>query len=106
MVKITYIEASGAEHVVDAKPGHSVMESAVKNAVPGIAADCGGSCACGTCRVYVGDAWQEKMGPPSEMEQSMIEFSEDATPGLRLSCQIKVTPELDGLVVRMPESQH
>jgi 2Fe-2S ferredoxin len=106
MVKITYVEASGAEHVVDAKPGQTVMETAVKNNVPGIAADCGGTCACGTCRVYLSDAWQEKLGPPSEMEQAMIEYSGDATPGVRLSCQIKVTPELDGLIVRTPESQH
>ena len=106
MVKVTFVEATGAEHVIDAKPGQSVMESAVKNNVPGIAADCGGSCACATCRVYVKEIWQVRIGPPSEMEQSMIEFSEDTTPGLRLSCQIKVTPELDGLVVHMPESQH
>lgn len=106
MVKLTYVEASGVEHVIEAKPGHSVMETAVKNNVPGIAADCGGALACATCRVYVNDAWRERLEPPSEMEQSTIEFSEDATPGLRLSCQIKVTPELDGLIVHMPESQH
>jgi len=106
MVKLIYIEASGTEHVVTAKLGQSVMESAVKNNVPGIAADCGGVLACATCRVYVKGAWQEKLEPPSEMEQSTIEFSEDTTPGLRLSCQIKVTPELDGLTVHLPESQH
>jgi 2Fe-2S ferredoxin len=106
MVKITYIEASGEEHVVDAKPGLSVMEGAVKNKVPGIAADCGGACACATCRVYVDKAWQEKTGRPSEMEQSMIEYSGDRDPSVRLSCQIKVTETLDGLVLRMPESQH
>ena len=106
MIRLTFVAASGEEHVIEAKPGRSVMENAVKNAVPGIAADCGGVLACATCRVYVDAAWQEKVGPPSEMEESMIEFSEDTTPGLRLSCQIKVTPELDGLVVRMPESQH
>jgi len=106
MVKLTFIEATGEEHVITAKPGHSVMESAVKNSVPGIAADCGGALACATCRVYVSDEWQHKLEPPSELEQSTIEFSEDMTPGLRLSCQIKVTPALDGLVVRMPECQH
>ena len=106
MVKLTFIEATGEEHVVEAKLGQSVMENAVKNNVPGIAADCGGALACATCRVYVSDAWQDKLEPPSEMEQSTIEFSEDTTPGLRLSCQIKVTPELDGLIVRTPESQH
>ena len=106
MIKITYVEASGARHVVDAKPGRSLMENAVKNDVPGIAADCGGSCACATCRVYVSDSWQAKLGSPSEMERSMIEFSEDTTEGLRLSCQVKVTPELDGLIVHMPKNQH
>ena len=106
MVKLTFIEATGEEHVVAAKLGQSVMESAVKNNVPGIAADCGGALACATCRVYVSEAWQDKLEPPSEMEQSTIEFSEDTTPGLRLSCQIKVTPDLDGLIVRTPESQH
>jgi 2Fe-2S ferredoxin len=106
MIKLTFIDATGEAHVVDAKPGHSVMESAVKNDVPGIAADCGGALACATCRVYINDEWQAKLQPATEMEQSTIDFSEDRTPGLRLSCQIKVTPELDGLVVRTPESQH
>jgi ferredoxin, 2Fe-2S len=106
MVKIKYVEASGASRTIDAKPGQSLMENAVKNNVPGIVADCGGSCACATCRVYVDDTWQSVLGPPSEMEQSMIEYCGDPAPGVRLSCQIKVTPELEGLVVRTPESQH
>ena len=106
MVKIIYVQASGAQHVVDAKPGRSIMENAVKNGVPGIAADCGGSCACGTCRIYVSEAWREKLSPPAELEQSMIEYCGDTTPGLRLSCQVIVTPELEGIAVRMPESQH
>jgi 2Fe-2S ferredoxin len=106
MPKITFVEASGEAHVIDAKPGRSLMENAVKNDVPGIAADCGGICACATCRVYVEAAWQEKTGEASEMEQSMIDFSGDTKPRLRLSCQIQVTPELDGLVVHMPDSQH
>jgi ferredoxin, 2Fe-2S len=106
MIKLTFIDASGEAHVVEAKPGYSVMENAVKNNVPGIAADCGGALACATCRVYVSDEWQARLQPATEMERSTIEFSEDTTPGLRLSCQIKVTPELDGLLVRTPESQH
>ena len=106
MAKITYIEANGSQHVVDVQPGYSVMEGAVKNNVPGILADCGGACACATCRVYVDPAWQEKTGVPAELEQSMLEFQDDRDPSLRLSCQIKVTEALDGLVVRMPESQH
>lgn len=106
MAKITFVEASGAEHVVEAKLGLTVMESAVKNNVPGITADCGGTCACATCRVYVDEAWRGKLPEPTEMEQGMIEFSEDPQPNVRLSCQVKVTPDLNGLVVRMPESQH
>ena len=106
MVKITYIEASGATHVVDAKPRLSLMENAVKNNVPGIVAECGGACACATCRVYVHEAWREKTGEASETERGMIEYSGDPAPGIRLSCQIAVTEELDGLIVHLPESQY
>ena len=106
MAKITYVEFSGAEHVLDVKPGLSVMEGAVKNNVPGIDADCGGACACATCHVYVDEAWRAKTGEPSAMEESMLDFAENVQPNSRLSCQIKVSDDLDGLVVRMPESQH
>ena len=106
MVKITYVEANGAVHVVDAKPRLSLMENAVKNNVPGIVAECGGACACATCRVYVHEAWREKTGEPSETERGMIEYSGDPAQGIRLSCQITVTEELDGLIVHMPESQY
>ena len=106
MPKITYIEHSGKEHVVDAPVGQTVMEAAVKNAVPGIDADCGGACACATCHVYVDDAWTGKTGKSSSMEDSMLDFANEVEPNSRLSCQIKVTAELDGLVVRLPASQH
>ena len=106
MVSITYIEFSGQEHVVDVKPGQTVMEGAVKNNVPGIDADCGGACACATCHVYVDPAWQAKTGDRNTMEESMLDFADNVEPNSRLSCQIKVSDELDGLVVRMPESQH
>ena len=106
MVKITYVEFSGQAHVVDVKPGLSVMEGAKKNNVPGIDADCGGACACATCHVYVDAAWQAKTGAASEMETSMLDFAEAVEPNSRLSCQIKVTDALDGLVVKMPENQH
>jgi 2Fe-2S ferredoxin len=86
--------------------GFTVMEGAVKNNVPGIDADCGGACACATCHVYVDPAWAEKTGKASAMEESMLDFAENVTETSRLSCQIKVTDELEGLVVRMPESQH
>ena len=106
MAKITYIEFNGAEHVVDVKNGLSVMEGAVKNNIPGIDADCGGACACATCHVYVDQAWLDKTGSQSAMEESMLDFAENVEPNSRLSCQIKVTDDLDGLVVRMPQSQH
>jgi ferredoxin, 2Fe-2S len=106
MAKITYIEFNGAEHVVDVKTGLSVMEGAVKNNIPGIDADCGGACACATCHVYVDEAWREKTGSKSAMEESMLDFAENVEDNSRLSCQIKVSDELDGLIVRMPQSQH
>ena len=106
MAKVTYIEHNGAEHVLDVKTGLTVMEAAVKNNVPGIDADCGGACACATCHVYVDAAWQSKTGSKSAMEESMLDFAENVEANSRLSCQIKVTDELDGLVVRLPESQH
>ena len=106
MPKITYIEHDGKEHTLEVSTGLSVMEGAVKNAVPGIDADCGGACACATCHVYVDQAWRAKTGDASSMELSMLDFAEAVEENSRLSCQIKVTPELDGLVVRMPKSQH
>ena len=106
MAKITYIEHDGTEHVIDVKNGLTVMEGAVKNNVPGIDADCGGACACATCHVYVDAAWQDKTGSTSAMEDSMLDFAENVGDTSRLSCQIKVSDALDGLVVRMPESQH
>ena len=106
MAKITYIQFDGSESVVDVKPGLSVMEGAVKNNVRGIDADCGGACACATCHCYVDEAWQDKTGAKSAMEESMLDFAENVQPNSRLSCQIKVTEEPDGLVVRLPESQH
>ncbi len=106
MPKIKFIEHSGKEHVVEVRNGLSVMEGAVKNNIPGIDADCGGACACATCHVFVDEAWFERTGKPGVMEESMLDFAEGVTPTSRLSCQIKVSDELDGLVVLMPESQH
>ena len=105
MPKITYIESNGTEHVVDAETGATVMESAIKNAVPGIEAECGGACACATCHVYVEEEWRGKTGGPSPMEEDMLDFGYDVRPNSRLSCQIKVSAELYGLVVRTPERQ-
>lgn len=105
MPKITYIEHNGTEHVIDVDTGLTVMEGAVRNLVPGIDADCGGACACATCHVYVDPAWAEKTGSREAMEDSMLDFAEEVQETSRLSCQIKVTDMLDGLVVRMPQNQ-
>ena len=105
MAKITYIEHSGTEHTIDVESGMTVMEGAIKNSIPGIDADCGGACACATCHVYIDEAWQEKVGGPSPMEEDMLDFAFDVRDNSRLSCQIKVTDELDGLVVNLPEKQ-
>jgi len=105
MPKITYIESNGTEDAVDAEVGATVMESAIKNGVPGIEAECGGACACATCHVYVDEAFKEIVGEPEPMEEDMLDFAFDVRPSSRLSCQIKVTDALDGLVVRIPDKQ-
>ena len=106
MPKIKYIEHSGKECEVEVPVGWSVMEGAVKNLIPGIDADCGGACACATCHVYVQEPWLDKLEPKSDMEETMLDFAQELAPNSRLSCQIKVTAELDGLVVKTPKSQH
>jgi ferredoxin, 2Fe-2S len=106
MPKITYVEHTGKEHIIEVPVGSTVMEGAVKNNVPGIDADCGGACACATCHVYVDEAWAARTGKMGSMEESMLDFAEAVEPTSRLSCQIQVTAELDGLVVRLPSSQH
>src|SRR4029079_14394394 len=105
MPKITFISPDGTNRTVDAENGATVMENPIKNGVPGIEAECGGPCACATCHVYVDEAWREKTGGPSPMEEDMLDFGYDVKPNSPLSCQIKVTEELDGLVVRTPERQ-
>lgn len=105
MPKITYISPDGAKHDVDAAEGTTVMENAIKHMVPGIEAECGGACACATCHVYVDDAWTEKVGEPEAMEEDMLDFAFEVRPTSRLSCQIKVSGDLDGLVVHVPERQ-
>ena len=106
MAKITYIEHNGTVHEIDVKPGMTVMEGARDNGVPGIDADCGGACACSTCHVYVAEAWIDRLPPRDPMEEDMLDFAYEPDPvRSRLTCQIKVTPELDGLVVNLPERQ-
>jgi 2Fe-2S ferredoxin len=105
MASITYIEPGGQSQTVDAELGSTVMEAAIRSGIPGIEAECGGACSCATCHVYVDDAWAAAVGGPSPMEEDMLDFAYDVRPTSRLSCQIKVTAALDGLVVHVPERQ-
>jgi 2Fe-2S ferredoxin len=105
MAKITYLTHDGARFDVEAQPGSTIMENAVRNQVPGIEAECGGACACATCHVYVDDAWTDAAGKAGPMEEDMLDFAYDVRPQSRLSCQIKMTPALDGIVVHVPERQ-
>ncbi|MEM9047453.1 MAG: 2Fe-2S iron-sulfur cluster-binding protein [Pseudomonadota bacterium] len=105
MARITYIEHDGTEHTVEVANGMTVMEGARDNGVPGIDADCGGACACSTCHVYIDPAWVGKLPEKDDMELDMLDFAFEPNETSRLTCQVKVTDALDGLVVRMPERQ-
>ena len=105
MPKITYIEHDGTTHTVEAEIGATVMETALKAGVTGIVAECGGACTCATCMVHVDEAWLAKVGKRSEEEEDQLDFAFDVKPNSRLSCQTKVTEDLDGLVVRTPAYQ-
>ena len=105
MTKVTFVESGGESRTVDAQIGSTVMETALRNGVPGIEAECGGACACATCHVSVDANWTEAVGKPSQMEEDMLDFAFEVRPNSRLSCQIKVTSALDGLVVTTPGKQ-
>ena len=105
MTKITYIEHNGKEHTIDVQNGLTVMEGALQNDIPGIDADCGGSMACATCHVYVKDDWYDKLDEKSEGEDDMIDQAYEPIKNSRLSCQITVSDNTDGLVVYLPEKQ-
>jgi 2Fe-2S ferredoxin len=105
MIKITYMDQDGSSRTVEAEEGATVMETAIRNDVPGIVAECGGACACATCHVYVDEEWKDAVGAPSPMEEDMLDFASDVRPTSRLSCQIRVRSELDGLVVATPKRQ-
>jgi len=105
MPKITFIEHNGTHHEVQVAVGLSVMEAARDNNVPGIEADCGGACACSTCHVYVDTNWNEKLPVKDAMEEDMLDFAFDVKSNSRLSCQITVSDDLNGLVVNLPEKQ-
>ena len=106
MVRITFVEHDGQRTLVDAEEGQNLMKAATYGGVPGISADCGGNCACGTCRIYVPVEWRDRLEPPGPAEQEMIAFCQDKTDGVRLACQQKVSATWDGLVLSLPESQH
>jgi len=105
MTKITYVTADGETFAIEAQNGTTVMENAIRNDVPGIEAECGGACSCATCHVYVDEAWSAVVGTPEVMEEDMLDFAYEVRPTSRLSCQIRVRDELDGLVVHVPERQ-
>ena len=105
MTNIKYIEFNGEQHLVDVPNGLTVMEGAIKNKIPGIDADCGGACACATCHVYLDENWVEKVSPKEDAEEDMLDFAFDVKPTSRLSCQLIVTDELEGLTVNLPEKQ-
>lgn len=105
MARITFVEPSGHSRTVEGANGHSVMEIAVRHGVEGIEADCGGACACATCHVYVAPEWRAVVGEASGDEGEMLEFAANRQAGSRLSCQLRISAALDGLVVQVPESQ-
>ena len=105
MPKITYIEHNGKSHEIDVSNGLSIMEGAVQNNVPGIDADCGGSCACATCHIYVDEKWFNKLPKKESTEEDMLDMAYEPKKYSRLSCQISVEDSLDGLVVKMPLKQ-
>ena len=105
MPKLSTIAFDGTRHELEVQAGSTVMENAVRNSVRGIEAECGGACACATCHVYVDEEWSARVGAPEAMEEDMLDFAYDVKPTSRLSCQIKMSEGLDGLVVHVPERQ-
>ncbi|MBC8299396.1 MAG: 2Fe-2S iron-sulfur cluster binding domain-containing protein [Pelagibacterales bacterium] len=105
MPKITYIEHSGKFHTIEVANGLSVMEGAVQNNIPGIDADCGGSMACATCHVYVKEEWFNKLPKKEDGEEDMLDMAFEPKKNSRLSCQLMISDQLDGLVVNLPEKQ-
>ena len=105
MAKIHFVDHKGETRTVEIENGATVMEAAIRNSIPGIEAECGGACACATCHVYIADDWVQTVGRPEAMEEDMLDFGFDVRPNSRLSCQIKVSDDLDGLTVSTPERQ-
>ncbi len=106
MPQIRFIEHDGTEHEIEAINGDSIMVTAINNLVPGIDADCGGECSCATCHVIIDPDWMDSVGQPSEREDSMLDLNPDREENSRLSCQIQVRDDLDGIIVNLPEFQY
>ncbi len=105
MPKIIFVQPDGSQQIVEAAVGESLMDAATANLVPGILADCGGGCSCATCHVYVDAAWVAKLAPADEMEEAMLEGALNPDDRSRLSCQLRVSEALDGIVVHVPAAQ-
>ena len=105
MAKITYIEHSGKSHTIEVQNGLTVMEGAIQNNIPGIDADCGGSMACATCHVYVKEEWFNKLPKKEDGEEDMLDMAYEPNKFSRLSCQLTVSDELEGVIVNLPEKQ-
>jgi ferredoxin, 2Fe-2S len=105
MARITYIEFTGKKHELDITPGLSIMQGAIANNVRGVIAECGGACSCATCHVYIDESWVDRLEKKSEEEEAMLDAVCDQQPNSRLSCQIKVTAEIEGLIVKLPAKQ-
>ncbi len=105
MPTVTFVDADGTRHEIEAKSGVSVMQAAIDNGIEGIVAECGGACSCATCHCYVDEEWQGRTGEPDQMEKTMLECVLDPRPNSRLSCQITLNDDLDGLVISLPEAQ-
>jgi ferredoxin, 2Fe-2S len=102
MISIKFVQPSGEEAVIEGKVGTSVMEAAIANDIPGITAECGGAASCGTCHAYVDPGWADRVPPPSEMEQQMLDFVLEQRPNSRLVCQIPIVEALDGISFELP----
>jgi 2Fe-2S ferredoxin len=106
MPKIIFIHQDGTRKEVEVEPGYSVMEAAINNDIEGIVAECGGACACATCHSYVDEAWMDKMPPMSDMEDSMLDAAYERRDNSRLTCQIEMKDEFDGLVIHVADNEY
>ena len=105
MPTVTYTQPDGTTKNIEVKVGQSIKDGAVNNLIPGILAECGGACACATCHIYIDDQWFGKVGPAEDIEKDMLDFAEDVKDNSRLSCQVDMSEDLNGLIVHVPENQ-